>query len=132
MSNEFKNILQNLLDRSYLTSSLKQQIQISIDPYKKIITLSIPIFSPLGSLPKSISDYVAKRSDIRFKPHSTRFELNEEKVYLIQEITFPWEGQDSLRRHVAQFWTMTQKCHNMLKKIALEEKTEKFSPELFH
>ncbi len=132
MPGEFKDILQNLLDRSSLTSSLKQQIQISVDADKKIITLSVPIFSPFGSMPKSISDYVSKRSNLTFKPHFTRFEQDNGKIYLIQEVAFPCAGQDSLRRHVANFWTMTQKCHNMLKEIALEEKTERFAPEYFN
>lgn len=129
MSEEFKNILQNLLDRTSITSPLKSEIQISIDTPQKIITLSIPIFSPFGSMPKSITDYVSKRSNLRFKPHSTRFEQNEGKIYLIQEIAFPWEQQDSLRRHVVNFWTMTERCHKMLKEIALEEKTEQFAPD---
>jgi hypothetical protein len=130
--NEFKNILENLLVRSSITSPLKSQIQISIDITKKIVALSIPVFSPFGPMPKSISSYVSKRQGLQFKPHATRFEENEGKIHLIQEIAFYSSPQDSLRRHVANFWTMTQSCHKMLKEIALEEKTQKFAPEFFN
>lgn len=129
--NEFKNILHNLLARSSITSPLKSQIQISTDNIRKIITLSVPIFSPFGPLPKAVASYVAKRQSIRFKPHATRFEESGGKIFLIQEIALPWETQDSLRRHVANFWTLAERCHKMLKEIALEEKTERFAPEMF-
>lgn len=124
---EFKTILTNLLARASVALPLKSQIQISTSSSKKNLSLSLPIFAPFGIVPKNVSEYVLKRNGIRFKPHSTRFEENEGKIYLIQEISFLEEGQDSLRNHVVHFWNLALRCHKMLKEIALEEKMPKLA-----
>lgn len=125
--NEFKTILANLLVRASITAPLKSQIQISISRSKRVVSLSLPIFAPFGSIPLSIVEYVSKRKGISFKPHSSRFEEIEGKVHLIQEISF-LSDQSSLRAHVAHFWNLALRCHKMLKEIALEEKTQTFAP----
>lgn len=126
--NEFKQILANLLVRASITAPLKSQIQISINRYKRVTSLSVPIFSPFGPIPLSIAQYVSKRQGISFKPHSSRFEDIEGKIHLIQEIPFHSDCQASLRGDVAHFWNLALRCHKMLKEIALEEKTQTFAP----
>lgn len=116
MQNEnAKNLLMFLLMRSHLTAPLKPPIQIS---YEEKISLSTPIFSPFGPLPKSISEYVEKRKGHQFKPHVTYFVEKEGSIFLVQEIS---GSQESLRQQLASFWALAQRCHQMFKEIALEE-----------
>ncbi|MDP1608315.1 MAG: hypothetical protein Q8L98_03250 [Chlamydiales bacterium] len=129
MQEDFKDILNKLLLKSSIASSLKSQITISSDRATKKVSLSLPIFAPFGPMPAIISEYVSKRQGHRFTPHSTYFTENDGKIFLIQEI--PFQQEDSLRRQAATFWTMAERCHTMLKEIALEEKSKYMEPEYF-
>ena len=125
---EFKSIVHHLLSHATVSVPLKSQIQISVNVDRKVISLTIPIFRPFGGMPSSVSDYVSKRRNRTFKPHSTSFEREDEEVQLVQEISFVTECQDSLRKNVVDFWEMAKRCHKMLKEIASEEKSNRILP----
>lgn len=95
------------------------QIKINFDLNKKIFHLSIPIFS---SIPQCVKTYVDARKNSTFRPHTTSFQIENHKVFLIQEIPFELGFQDTLRQEVDHFWKISKKCHQMLSEMAIEEK----------
>jgi hypothetical protein len=125
---EFKTILSQLLAHSQISAPLKGQIQISIDLTRKVFCLTIPIFKSMGELPRSIHEYVSKRQNHTFKPHTTSFKNVDGEIHLIQEISFNWGFQDSFRQHLLHFWEMAKHCHKMLKEIHDEERLKRVVP----
>lgn len=111
----YKDILEKLL-----SFPQKGQIQISFDLKKRIYQLSAPIFSS-QKLPDSVKGYVSARKNFHFKPHSTSYKVDGEKVFLIQEIPFSLEFQASSRLDLEGFLTLSRHCHKMLSEIAVEE-----------
>lgn len=96
------------------------QIKIDFDLKKKTFYFSIPIYSA-QKMPQSVEKYVQTRKDFHFKPHTTSFQMDGNKVFLMQEVPFEGGFQDSLRQQVDHFWKMSRQCHRMLSEIAVEE-----------
>ena len=117
MSEDYKGILSRLL-----SFPQRSQIKIDFDAKKKLFQFSLPIYSSRGTLPKSVAGYVEARKNHVFKPHSTAFRVNADKVMLVQEIPFQWGFQPAFRDHADQFWQMAKRMHQMLSEIATEEK----------
>lgn len=113
----YKEIIDRLI--SYPQRGL---IKIDFDLKKKTFLLTIPIFSSRVPLPLSVKNYVDARKNSTFKPHTTSFQMGDQKVVLVQEFPFSCDFQSTLRQQVDQFWQMSKQCHRMLSEIALEEK----------
>lgn len=111
----YKEILEKLL-----SFPQKGHIQIKFDLKKKIYQLSAPIFSS-KKLPASVKGYVSARENFHFKPHSTSYKVDGEKVFLIQEIPFSLDFQSSTRLDLNEFLTLSRHCQKMLSEIAIEE-----------
>jgi hypothetical protein len=107
-----------ILDR-LIAYPQRGQIKIDFDLKLKIFRLSVPIFS---SLPPAVKTYVEARKNSTFMPHATSFQIEEQKVYLKQDIPFSTDFQSTLRQHTDEFWKMSKQCHRMLSEIAVEEK----------
>jgi hypothetical protein len=73
-------------------------------------------------LPLSVKNYVEARQTKIFKPHSTSFQAEGSKVFLVQEFPFAADFQSTLRQQVDAFWQMSKQCHQMLAEMAVEEK----------
>lgn len=110
----------DILDR-LLTYPQRGQVQINFDAKNRTFQLSIPIFSNVSGLPSEVKKYVQKRKGRTFKPHDTQFKMDRKKVYLIQEIPFCLDFQETLRGKADSFWKMSQNCHRMLLEMAEEE-----------
>lgn len=108
----YKEILENLL-----SIPQRGQIKIGFDLKKKVFRLSAPIFSS-KKLPGRIRDYVEARKNFAFKPHATSYVLDQNTVFLVQEISFSSTGS---RGDVNQFCHLSRHCHKMLLEIAAEE-----------
>lgn len=119
----YKEILQKLL-----SFPQKGQIQIKFDLKRKVYRLSAPIFS-CQRLPQSIKGYVEARANAHFKPHSTSYKIEGEKVFLIQEISFFMDFQTSSRTDLEEFLTLSRHCHKMFSELAIEES---YKDALFH
>lgn len=111
----------DIIDR-LLTYPQRGQVQINFDSKKGVFRLSIPIFSNVSGLPSEVKKYVQKRKGHTFKPHVTQFKMDQKKVYLVQEIPFTLEVQETLRGKADSFWKMSENCHRMFLEMAQEEK----------
>ncbi|MBX7067031.1 MAG: hypothetical protein K1X28_07360 [Parachlamydiales bacterium] len=111
----YKKILEKLL-----SFPRRGQIQINFDSRKKIFRLTAPIFSS-GKMPGKIKEYVQAREKLTFKPHVTSYEIQGEKVFLVQEIPFSLDFQETTRKDVDQFLELSRHCHKMLSEIAIED-----------
>lgn len=111
----YKEIIERLL-----CSPQKNQIQMVFDLKKKIFRLSAPIFSS-KKLPGKIREYVLAREKLTFKPHTTSYKIDGEKVFLIQEVPFSLDFQTMTRSDVDQFLVLSRHCHKMLSEIAIED-----------
>ena len=96
------------------------RMKIDFDVKKKIFRFSIPIFSA-QEMPNSVKKYVEAREFSTFKPHVTSFEMQECKVFLVQEVPFEGGFQETLRDNVDKFWHMSRQCSRMIAEMALEE-----------
>ena len=112
----YKQIMEHLL--SY---PQKGQIQIGFDIKGRFFRLSVPIFSSKKGVPAVVKEYVGARKNNTFKPHTTSYDLQDNKVLLIQEIPFELDFQSTLRGEVDQFWKISRHCHRMLSEIAVED-----------
>ena len=109
--------------RHLVSAPKENHIEIDFDLRKKIFYLIISIYMSQTALPRGVKEYVDARKNRTFKPHSTRFELEGEKVVkLIQEIPFRWGFAPGSRQEILEFLHLAKKCHRTLYEIALEEK----------
>ncbi len=107
---------------------LKKDIRVDFDQEKEIFSLSVSIFQAgVRELPLAVQKYVSNLDGMTFRPHSTSYQIRENQVFLVQEFSFAVEGQFSLRKQLAEFGVLSQKCHTMLCEIAADEKLELFS-----
>jgi hypothetical protein len=112
----YKEIIERML--SY---PQRGQIQIDFDMKGQTFRLTVPIFSCKKELPAKIKEYVDARKNSTFKPHTTSYDIDENKVVLVQQIPFALDFQSTLRGEIDQFWKMSRHCHKMLSEIAIEE-----------
>jgi hypothetical protein len=118
MADDIKEILNRLI-----STPKEREIQVDFDLEKKIFSLSIPIYSSHATLPRSVKEYVEARRGRSFKPHSTSFQIKEERrVDLVQEIPFRWGFDPGSRQEILDFLQLAKRCHRMLYEIAIEEK----------
>lgn len=113
-------MFKEIVDRLLLFPQ-RGRIKIDFDLKRKIFLLSTPIFSSSSTLPQVVKDYVEARKNSTFKPHTTSFQIEGNKVLLSQEIPFSLGFQETLRQQVDHFWQMSKKCHRMLSEMAVEE-----------
>ena len=111
----------DIIDR-LLTYPQRGQVQINFDAKRGAFQLSVPIFSNISGLPSVIKNYVQRRKGYTFEPHATQFKKGRKKVYLIQEIPFSLDFQETLRGKADSFWKMSQHCHRMFLEMVQEEK----------
>src|SRR5579872_3296479 len=97
----YKEIIERML--SY---PQRGQIQVDFDVKGQCFRLSVPIFSSKKELPTKIKEYVDARKSSTFKPHATSYDLNDNKVMLVQQIPFEFGYQTTLRGEIDQFWKM--------------------------
>jgi len=109
--------------RHLVSPPKESHIQIDFDLRKKLFYLIVSIYMAQTTLPRSIKEYVDARRSRTFKPHSTRFETDGEKVVkLIQEIPFRWGFAPGSRQEILEFLHLAKRCHRTLYEIAIEEK----------
>lgn len=111
----YKGIFERLL-----SFPQRGQIQVDFDLKKKTFRLSAPIFSS-KKLSGKIKEYVEAREKLTFRPHNTSYEIHGETVLLIQEIPFALDFQQTTRKSVDQFLTLSRYCHKMLSEIEIED-----------
>ncbi len=111
----YKEIINRLL--SY---PQRGHMKVDFDLDKKIFRLSVPIYSS-KKLPDKVKKYVLTRKDLSFKPHATSYNIDGEKVFLIQEVPFSNDFQSTSRGEVEEFLHLSKHCHKMLCEIAGED-----------
>jgi len=97
------------------------RMKIDFDVKRKIFRFSIPIFAS-KEMPSCVKTYVEARKESNFKPHVTSYKIEENKVFLIQEVPFEEGFQETLRNNVDKFWHMSTHCSRMIAEMAVEEK----------
>jgi hypothetical protein len=107
------------------------RMKIDFDVKKKIFRFSMPIFAS-REMPDCVKNYVEARKNSTFKPHETSFQMDEGKVFLIQEVPFDGGFQETLRKNVDQFWLMSKQCSRMIAEIAVEEQYKDALNQNFH
>lgn len=112
----YKDIIEKLL-----SFPQRGQIQIDFDAKKQFFRFSVPIFSSVEGLPSMVKNYIDARKNSTFKPHLTTYRVQDNKVFLVQEVPFALDFQSTLRSQADQFWQMSQHCHKMLSEMAAEE-----------
>ncbi|HSX38711.1 MAG TPA: hypothetical protein VLE95_07775 [Chlamydiales bacterium] len=118
MQDDIKEILNHLI-----YSPNKNEIVVDFNLEKKIFSLHIPIYVAQRILPNAIKKYISARINHIFKPHSTTFQIEEDrKVMLMQQIPFRWGFDVKSHQEMLDFLRLAQRCHQMLYEIALEEK----------
>ena len=112
---------------SLMSLPLKSQIKVDFDQDKKSFSLTVPIFrSGKREIPPAVQKYIDARKEVVFKPHETSYRQQDNQVDLVQNISFEWGFQSTLRDQVVDFWEMAKQCHTMLNEIAAEEKIKLF------
>ncbi len=115
-------MIHTLLTQYFPSLPPAQQLALNFDVSKKVFLFSATIFYSAGPLPRRVWDYVRARRGIVFQPHETIFEIaSAQEVELVQRFPFAFTRQLTLRQQALSFWHMAQKCHQLLKELALEE-----------
>lgn len=114
-----EGMVKEILER-LLLGPQKGQLAIDLDLKRKVFRLSVPIFSS-KKLPQKVREYALTRRNLTFKPHATSYEVEGEKVFLIQEIPVSLDFQSTTKKEVDQFLNLSKHCHKMLSEIAIED-----------
>lgn len=109
----------SFIDR-FFPFSRKSCLHLDFDVEKKMFRISMPIFHS-EKLPDKVKEYVDKRKNFSFRPHSTTYEIRGEKIYLTQFIGENIDFQASTRKDIHQFFQLTKHCRKILNEIAAEE-----------
>lgn len=94
------------------------EVKIDFCTEKKKFFFSVPI---AWADHEAVRVFAKARKGHTFAPHTTYFFLDEILLELIQELSFRWGYQPSMRQQVAHFRHLAKRCHRMLAELVLED-----------